>query len=187
MKFQGLLRLKFIRLLFSGQNTLKIKRKKVSQTKKVKCPKEKEKETKYTLAFHAEGKKEMKIISRVCGKTLYHLIAASGNGGKTNKGKPASNSVTSKTDSGEDSVDMVGQPIIFINLFHDFEMFEIVFRIYELEDCLLVGQEAAHVSDVYAKVYSIMSDEGQQDYVPFSWVALAHVKKEHYRYVSKYI
>ena len=65
-------------------------------------------------------------------------------------------------------------------------MFEIVFQIYELEDCLLVGQEAAHVSDVYAKVYSIMSDEGQQDYVPFSWVALAHVKKEHYRYVSKY-
>jgi len=79
-------------------------------------------------------------------------------------GKPASNSVTSKTDSKEDSVDMI----------------------YELEDCLLVGQEAAHVSDVYAKVYSIMSDEGQQDYVPFSWVALAHVKKEHYRALAHY-
>ena len=33
---------------------------KVSQTKKVKCPKKekKEEETKYTLAFHAEGKNE---------------------------------------------------------------------------------------------------------------------------------
>ena len=50
------------------------------------------------------------------------------------------------------------------------------------EECLLVGQEAAHVSDVYGKVHAIMSEEGQQDYVPFSWVALAQVKKEHYRY-----
>ena len=135
--------------------------------------------------FQKRKQKIVEYVVKPC--TNVPLTAASGNGGKTNKGKPASNSVTSKTDSGEDSVDMVGQPIIFINLLHDFEIFEIVFQIYELEDCLLVGQEAAHVSDVYAKVYSIMSDEGQQDYVPFSWVALAHVKKEHYRYVSKYI
>lgn len=51
-----------------------------------------------------------------------------------------------------------------------------------VEECLVVGQEAAHVSDVYGKVHVIMSEEGQQDYVPFSWVALAQVKKEHYRY-----
>ena len=52
-----------------------------------------------------------------------------------------------------------------------------------VEECLVVGQEAAHVSDVYGKVHAVMADDpGQQDYVPFSWVALAQVKKEHYRY-----
>ena len=51
-----------------------------------------------------------------------------------------------------------------------------------VEECLSVGQEASHVSDVYGKVHAIMADEGQEDYVPFSWVALAQVKKEHYRY-----
>ena len=48
-----------------------------------------------------------------------------------------------------------------------------------VEECLSVGQEASHVSDVYGKVHAIMADEGQEDYVPFSWVALAQVKKEH--------
>ena len=67
-----------------------------------------------------------------------------------------------------------------------FEKAEIQMDLPDVEDCLVIGQEAAHVSDVYGKVHSVMSEQSVQDYVPFSWVSLAHVKKEHYRALAHY-
>ena len=56
----------------------------------------------------------------------------------------------------------------------------------ELGLCLELAQEAAHVSDVYEKVYEAISQAPVKDYVPFSWVSLAQVKKEHYRALANF-
>ena len=45
----------------------------------------------------------------------------------------------------------------------------------DLGICLELGQEAAHVSDVYEKVFDAISHPPVKDYVPFSWVSLAQV------------
>jgi hypothetical protein len=39
---------------------------------------------------------------------------------------------------------------------------------------------------VYGKVFSIMSEPPVKDYAPYSWVSLAHVKKEHYRALAHF-
>ena len=61
-----------------GQKTLRINVQRLPQTKKVKCPKKeekkKEKETKYTLAFHAEGKKMTHILIVSLQKTLFCIL-----------------------------------------------------------------------------------------------------------------
>lgn len=70
-----------------------------------------------------------------------------------------------------------------------FEKTEITF--YEKKNpdialCLELGQEAAHVSDVYEKVFEAISHPPVKDYVPFSWVSLAQVKQEHYRALANF-
>ena len=52
--------------------------------------------------------------------------------------------------------------------------------------CLELGQEAAHVSDVYEKVFDAISHPPVKDYVPFSWVSLAQVKREHYKALANF-
>ena len=42
------------------------------------------------------------------------------------------------------------------------------------------------LSEVYGKVFSIMSEPPVKDYAPFSWVSLAHVKKEHYQALAHF-
>ena len=42
------------------------------------------------------------------------------------------------------------------------------------------------VSSVYEKVYSVISQAPVKDYVPYSWVSLVHVKKEHYKALSNF-
>jgi len=56
----------------------------------------------------------------------------------------------------------------------------------DLGICLELGQEAAHVSDVYEKVFEAISHPPVKDYVPFSWVSLAQVKREHYKALSHF-
>jgi len=51
---------------------------------------------------------------------------------------------------------------------------------------LQLAQEAAHVSDVYNKVHTAISQEPVKDYVPYSWVCLTQVKKEHYKALSHF-
>merc|ERR1711981_36922 len=53
-------------------------------------------------------------------------------------------------------------------------------EVADIDSCLELGQEAAHVSEVYDKVYSVISQAPVKDYVPYSWVSLVQVKKEHY-------
>ena len=52
--------------------------------------------------------------------------------------------------------------------------------------CLELGQEAGHVSEVYEKVQEAISQPPVKDYVPYTWVSLVQVKKEHYRALSNY-
>lgn len=56
----------------------------------------------------------------------------------------------------------------------------------DLDLCLELGQEAAHVSDVYQKVFTAISPPPVKDYVPYSWVCLSQVKREHYKALSNY-
>ena len=42
------------------------------------------------------------------------------------------------------------------------------------------------VSEVYSKVHRIISQPPVKDYVPFSWVSLTQVKREHYRALAHY-
>jgi len=56
----------------------------------------------------------------------------------------------------------------------------------DIDQCLELGQEAAHVGDVYEKVYLAISQQQVKDYVPFSWVSLIQVKREHYRALAHY-
>jgi len=56
----------------------------------------------------------------------------------------------------------------------------------DLSLCLELGQEAAHVSDVYEKVFEAISHPPVKDYVPFSWVSLAQVKREHYKALANF-
>ena len=80
----------------------------------------------------------------------------------------------------------------------------------DIDTCLILGQEAAHVSfyfcpfsfiilsrnnmalftfqvsDIYCKVFRVISQPPVKDYVPISWASLAHVKKEHYKALAHF-
>jgi hypothetical protein len=42
------------------------------------------------------------------------------------------------------------------------------------------------VSEVYGKVFRIASQPPVKDYIPFSWVSLINVKKEHYKALAHF-
>lgn len=67
-----------------------------------------------------------------------------------------------------------------------FEKGELALTTVNVDSCFVLGQEAAHVSEVYSEVFKIISQPPVKDYVPFSWSALVHVKKEHYRSLAHY-
>ena len=52
--------------------------------------------------------------------------------------------------------------------------------------CLELGQEAAHVSEVYEKVEEAISLPPVKEYVPFTWVSLVQVKREYYKALANY-
>ncbi|XP_049939722.1 rhophilin-2 isoform X1 [Schistocerca serialis cubense] len=56
----------------------------------------------------------------------------------------------------------------------------------DIDVCLDLSQEAAQVSDVYGKVHSLISCPPVKDYVPYSWVSLILVKREHYCALSHF-
>nr|CAD7461342.1 unnamed protein product [Timema tahoe] len=59
-------------------------------------------------------------------------------------------------------------------------------RKQDVDVCLDLAQEAAQVSEVYGKVHTLISCQPVKDYVPYSWVCLAQVKREHYTALSHY-
>lgn len=50
--------------------------------------------------------------------------------------------------------------------------------------CLDLSQEAAQLSDVYGNVFELINREPVRDYVPYSWVSLVNVKRQHYMALS---
>lgn len=42
------------------------------------------------------------------------------------------------------------------------------------------------VADVYSAVHNLMSVPAVRDYVPYSWIALVQVKREHYAAIAHY-
>lgn len=52
--------------------------------------------------------------------------------------------------------------------------------------CLDLAQEAAHLSECYHDVNTLLTSEAVHDYVPYSWVSLIQVKKEYYTGLAHY-
>lgn len=50
----------------------------------------------------------------------------------------------------------------------------------DVDVSLDLAQEASQVGDVYGLVHDLISAGSVKDYVPFSWVALARLKREYY-------
>ncbi|XP_052817102.1 rhophilin-2-like [Mya arenaria] len=50
-----------------------------------------------------------------------------------------------------------------------------------VDQCSLAAQEAAMVSHMYGDTGSLMSGEHVKDYIPYSWLSMAQVKREYYR------
>ena len=57
---------------------------------------------------------------------------------------------------------------------------------HNIDLCLELGQEAAHVSEVYEKVEEAISLPPVKEYVPFTWVSLVQVKREYYKALANY-
>ncbi|RVE43978.1 hypothetical protein evm_011381 [Chilo suppressalis] len=51
----------------------------------------------------------------------------------------------------------------------------------DLDMCLDLAQESAHLAHTYHQLYDKMQTEGVFSYVPYSWVSLVHVKTEFYK------
>ncbi|KAJ0171287.1 hypothetical protein K1T71_012837 [Dendrolimus kikuchii] len=51
----------------------------------------------------------------------------------------------------------------------------------DLDMCLDLAQESAHLANTYRHLYEKMQTEGVFNYVPYSWVSLVHVKTEFYK------
>ena len=56
----------------------------------------------------------------------------------------------------------------------------------DLDLCLELSQEAAHVSDTYNEVLRTAVDTSVKDCIPYSWLSLLQVKREHYRARADY-
>jgi len=56
----------------------------------------------------------------------------------------------------------------------------------DLDICLELGQEAAHVSAAYDEVIQAIVGTTVKEYLPYSWICLVQVKREHYRAMADY-
>jgi hypothetical protein len=56
----------------------------------------------------------------------------------------------------------------------------------DLDHCLELSQEAAHVSDTYDEVLRTAVDTIVKECMPCSWLCLLQVKQEHYRALADY-
>jgi hypothetical protein len=56
----------------------------------------------------------------------------------------------------------------------------------DLDMCLELGQEAAHVSATYDKVLQTIVDSSVKECMPCFWLCLIQVKREHYRALADY-
>lgn len=56
----------------------------------------------------------------------------------------------------------------------------------DVDISLDLAQEAAQVADVYSVVNNLISVPEVRDYVPYSWIALIQVKREHYAAIAHY-
>ena len=56
----------------------------------------------------------------------------------------------------------------------------------DLDLCLELSQEAAHVSTTYDEVLRATVDTTVKDCMPYSWLCLVQVKREHYRAMADY-
>ena len=56
----------------------------------------------------------------------------------------------------------------------------------DLDLCLELGQEAAHVSTTYDKVLHTIVDTTVKEFLPYFWLCLLQVKREHYRALADY-
>ena len=56
----------------------------------------------------------------------------------------------------------------------------------DLDMCLELGQEAAHVSATYDKVLQTIVDTTVRESLPQFWLCLIQVKREHYRALADY-
>ena len=56
----------------------------------------------------------------------------------------------------------------------------------DLDLCLELGQEAAHVSASYDKVLQTTADSAVKECMPYFWLSLLQGKREHYRALSDY-
>ena len=56
----------------------------------------------------------------------------------------------------------------------------------DLDLCLELSQEAAHVSDTYDEVLQTAVDTTVKEYMPCSWLSLLQVKREHYRALADF-
>ncbi|XP_075229263.1 GTP-Rho-binding protein rhophilin isoform X2 [Lycorma delicatula] len=56
----------------------------------------------------------------------------------------------------------------------------------DVDICFDLAQEAAQVAEVYCTVHTLITVSAVRDYVPYSWVSLVQVKKEHYSALAHY-
>ncbi|XP_054276992.1 rhophilin-2-like isoform X2 [Macrosteles quadrilineatus] len=56
----------------------------------------------------------------------------------------------------------------------------------DVDVSLDLAQEAAQVSEVYCSVQTLISVSAVRDYVPYSWLSLVQVKREHYAALAHY-
>lgn len=56
----------------------------------------------------------------------------------------------------------------------------------DIDVCLDLAQEAAQVSETYCTVQTLISVSAVKDYVPYSWLSLVQVKREHYSALAHY-
>ncbi|XP_039298472.1 rhophilin-2 isoform X2 [Nilaparvata lugens] len=56
----------------------------------------------------------------------------------------------------------------------------------DIDVCLDLAQEAAQVAETYCTVHTLITVSAVRDYVPYSWVSLIQIKREHYGALAHY-
>ena len=56
----------------------------------------------------------------------------------------------------------------------------------DIDFCLELSQEAAHISSSYDQVLKVMVETRVKEYLPYYWLCLVQIKREHYRALADY-